>query len=222
MMCMQTDQDDERPFNTESVTQVNIKTFRTTGMNYCVQFTNALADVEISSLHEWLHEIFQQILDETIGRVAPQDQVRVVLHSNQLEYPITFPFMIPEHTERIFAEFERVIQYNQEFHLNDTVDVNVIHVTMPTGGKNRKRWEVNLENILKRKSRLFEFKTKTIWVWQERLSSLMSSLITILATVKYEIPIDHCKRVWHKNSTKTPAYLSDRVALTKLNNFKRT
>ena len=38
---------DERPFNIESVTQVNIKKFRTTGMNYRVRFTNALADVEM-------------------------------------------------------------------------------------------------------------------------------------------------------------------------------
>ena len=56
-------------------------------MNYRVQFTNALADVEITSLHEQLHEIFQQILDETIGSVPPQDQVRFVLHSNQLDKP---------------------------------------------------------------------------------------------------------------------------------------
>ena len=38
---------DERPFNIESVTQVNIKKFRTTGMNYRVRFTDALADVKV-------------------------------------------------------------------------------------------------------------------------------------------------------------------------------
>ena len=79
-------------------------------MNYRIHFTNALADVEISSLHEQLHEIFQRILDETIVGVPPQDQVRLVLHSNQLEYSIHFPFMTPARltTERILAEFERV------------------------------------------------------------------------------------------------------------------
>ena len=90
---------------------MNTKKFKTKAMNYRVQFTNALADVEITSLHEQLHEIFQQILDETIGGIPPQDQERFVLHSNQLEYPINFPFMAPGRltTERIFAEFERVI-----------------------------------------------------------------------------------------------------------------
>ena len=65
-------------------------------MNYRVQFTNALVDVEITNLHGRLHEMFQQVLDETIGGIPPQDQVRFVLHSNQLEYPINFPFMAPD------------------------------------------------------------------------------------------------------------------------------
>ena len=79
--------DNERPSYIESVRQVNTKKFKTKAMNYRVQFTNALADAEISSLHERLHEISQQVLDETIGGVPPQDQVRFVLHSNQLGYP---------------------------------------------------------------------------------------------------------------------------------------
>ena len=148
--------DNERPFYIESVTQVNTKKFRTKAMNYRVQFTNALADVEITSLHEQLPEIIQQILDETIGGVPPQDQVRFVLHSNQLDKPIHFPFMAAERltTGRILAEFERVIQSNQEFRLNDTVEINVIHVSMPIGGRGNKRSEVNLEKHLEKKKSL--------------------------------------------------------------------
>ena len=110
----QDDEDNERPFYIESVTQVNTKKFRTTAMNYRVRFTNALADVEITNLHQQLHETIQQILDKTIGGV-------------------------------------RVIQSNQQFRLNDTFDVNVIHVSMPSGGKGSKRSEVNLEKHLEKK-----------------------------------------------------------------------
>ena len=154
--------DNERPFYIESVRQVNTKKFKTKAMNYRVQFTNALADAEISSLHERLHEIFQQILDETIGGVPPQDQVRFVLHSNQLEYPINFPFMAPNRltTERILAEFERVIQSNKEFRLNDTVEMNVIHVSMPMGGKRSKRSEVNLEKHLDKKKSIVRIRNE--------------------------------------------------------------
>ena len=145
-------QDDERPFNIESLTQVNIKKFRTTGMNYRVWFTNAFADLEVSSLHDRLHEAFQQILDETIGGVPPLDQVHVILHLTQLEYPITFPFMAPHRltTERVLAEFQRVIQSNQGFRLNDAVDVNVIHISMPSGGKGSKRSKIYLEKHLQK------------------------------------------------------------------------
>ena len=74
---------DERPFYIESVRQVNMKKFRTKAMSYPVQFTSALADVEITSLHERFHEILQQVLDKTIGHVPPQNQVRFMLHFNQ-------------------------------------------------------------------------------------------------------------------------------------------
>ena len=153
---------DERPFYIESVRQVNTKKFRTKAMSYRVQFTNALADVEITSLHKRLHEIFQQILGETIGGVPPQDQVRFVLHSNQLEYPINFPFMAPDRltAQRILAEFERVIQSNKEFRLNDTVEINVIQVSMPIGGKGNKRSEENLEKHLEKKRSIIRIRNE--------------------------------------------------------------
>jgi hypothetical protein len=54
-------------------------------------------------------------------------------------------------TERVLAEFERVTQSNRHFHLNDSVDVNVVHVEMPHGGKGTKRSELNLEKHLTKK-----------------------------------------------------------------------
>ena len=142
----------ERPFYVESVRQVCTKKFKANATRYRVQFINVLADVEITSLHE-LHEIFQQILDETIGGVPPQDQVCFLLHSNQLDKPNHFPFMTADRLtmKHILAKFEQVIQSNQEFRLNDTVEINVIHVSMPIGGKGSKRSEVTLEKHLEKK-----------------------------------------------------------------------
>ena len=128
--------DNERPFYVESVTPVNTKKFRTQAMNY---------------------RIFQQILDETIGGVPPQNQVRFVLLSNQLDKPIHFPFMA---AERILAKFEHVIQSNQEFRLNDTVEINVIHLSMPVGGKGNKRLEVNLKKHLKKKKSIIRIQNE--------------------------------------------------------------
>ena len=54
-------------------------------------------------------------------------------------------------TERILTEIERVIQSHIKFRLNDSVEVNVIHVKMPKGGVGTKRSEVDLEKHLVKK-----------------------------------------------------------------------
>ena len=147
------DEDDERPYVIEGIKEVNVKKFRTKGTNYTLRFNNTMADVEIKNLHERLHDVFQQILDDTVGGVPSRDQIRLIIHSTQLKNPIAFPFNPAQDltTERILSDFQRVIQSNQHFRLNDTVDVNVIHVSMPSGGKRGKRTELNLEKHLEKK-----------------------------------------------------------------------
>ena len=206
--------DHERPFYVESVRQVYTKKFKTNATSYRVHFTNVFADVEITSLHEQLHDIFQQVMDETVGDVPPQDQVHFLLHSNQLDKPIHFPFMSAERltTEHILAKFEQVIQSNQEFRLNDTMEINVIHVSMPIGGKRSKRTKVNLEKHLEKK----------ICVWRELSWLPEPNSMTTLATGRYETTGDRCKRVWHRNFTKMPTCLSVRARSSKPNCSKRT
>ena len=116
----------------------------------------------MTNLHEQLCNIFQQILDDTIDGVPSHDQVRLIIHSNQLEYPIAFPFMAPERltSERVLSEFERVIQSNQNFRLNDSVDVNVPHVSLPVGCKGKKRADVNLEKHLEKKRSIIRIQNK--------------------------------------------------------------
>ena len=144
------DDEDERPYAIEGVKEVNIKKFRTKGTNYSLRFNNAMADVEIKDVHERLHDVFQHIFDDTVGDVPSHDQVRMIIHSTQLKNPIAFPFKPAQAltTERILSEVQRVVQSNQHFRLNDTVDVNVIHVRMPSWGKRGKRTELNLEKHL--------------------------------------------------------------------------
>ena len=84
--------DDERPYLIENVKEVNIDKFKTKGTNYTLRFNNIMADVEIKDVHERLHEVFQHILDDTVGGIPSRDQVRMIIHSTQLEYPIAFPF----------------------------------------------------------------------------------------------------------------------------------
>ena len=78
-----------------------------------------------------------------ITKDIPQnDQVRFVLRSPQFEYPISLPLLPLSRltTERVVAchtvRIERVIQSNREFRLNDSVQVNFIHVEIPVRVQN--------------------------------------------------------------------------------------
>jgi hypothetical protein len=145
-----------------NVKQVKVKQFRTTGVDYTVQFTDTFAHLELSEFHNRLHEIFQRVHDRVTRDVPSHDQVRLVLRSPQLDPPISLPFMPSQRltTEHVLAEIERVIQSNREFRLNDSVNVNVIHVEMPHGGKGTKRSEISLEKHLARKGSIIRIQNK--------------------------------------------------------------
>ena len=137
-------------FTVSNVKQVKVKKFNATGMDYTVQFMDTFAHLELSQYHDRLHEIFESLLNTVTQDIPMQDQVRFVLQSPQLETPISLPFLPRQRltTERVLAEIERVIQSNHEFRLNDSVNVNLIHVEIPNGGTGTKRSEINLEKYL--------------------------------------------------------------------------
>ena len=67
------------------------------------------------------------------------NEVLFIMNLTHLEYPISLPFMPKERltSERVLAEIERVVQSNNEFRLDDSINVNIVHVEMPHGGQER-------------------------------------------------------------------------------------
>ena len=94
--------------------------------------------------------------------MAPHDQVRLILNSHQLDKSISLPFLQRDRLtpERFLAAVERVVQSNDQFTLDDSVSVNVVHVEMPQGGTGRKRDVVNLESFLRKKDCIIQIKNK--------------------------------------------------------------
>ena len=94
-----------------SASQSEMKKFNTTGLDYKIQF-NDLQVRGILDVLSRLHQVFDSLLDRVTEGVAMHDQVRFIMHSPQLEYPISLPFMPREKltVERTLAEIERVIQ----------------------------------------------------------------------------------------------------------------
>ena len=142
-------------YNIESVKKHHSKKFGMTATDHMVRFNNVLAQVDLLESHERTQAIFHHLIEDITWDMDKKDQVRFVLRSEQLDTPISIPFLPVEQltTERVFSQIERVIQSNQEFRLNDTVTVDIIHVVAPQGsGKSRlKRTTLNIREYLKRK-----------------------------------------------------------------------
>ncbi len=76
------------------------------------------------------------------------DLVRFVLRTDQLDRPISLPFMPLSRLtpERVFSQIKRVVQSKQDFRLNKSVIVDIVHVEMPNGSGKRKRDNIDLES----------------------------------------------------------------------------
>ena len=131
------------------------------GTDYTVQF-NPLDVHGVSNVMSTLNSAFQHLFDSLTSDMAPHDQVRLILNSHQLDKSISLPFLQRDSLtpERFLAAVERVVPANDQFTLDDSVSVNVIHVKMPQGGTGRKRDVVNLESFLRKKDCIVQIKNK--------------------------------------------------------------
>ena len=127
--------------------------FNMTAKNYGVHFNNALDDVDLLESRKRTYGIFHHLIEDVTKGMNPNDQVRFVLRSDQLQTPISIPFCPLEEltVEKVLSNIEKVVQSNEDFRLNDTVTINLIHVEMPRGSGRRKRTTLNIRDHLKKK-----------------------------------------------------------------------
>ena len=126
-------------YEIESTRKHESKKFQMTATDHTVRFTNVVSDLDLIESYERTQKILEQLLNDVTEGMDERDQVRFVLRSDQLDTPISIPFMplIQLTPERVFSQIERVVQSNRDFRLNDTVTVDIIHVETPQGsGKN--------------------------------------------------------------------------------------
>ena len=151
-------------YQLESRRKYHSKKFGMTATDHRVRFNNVLADRDLLESYETTHKIIRHLLEDVKEGMAPNDQVRFILRSEQLETPISLPFMTVERLtpERIYSELERVIQSNQEFRLNDTVTIDLNHVLAPVGsrGKGKKRTTYNIDDFLDEKGSVVRIRNK--------------------------------------------------------------
>ena len=151
------EQDDDEQgqyyYHIESRKKYYSKKFGMTATDHRVRFNNVLDDFDLLESYESTLKIFHHLLEEVTEGMTPNDKVRFILRSDQLDTPISLPFLPVEQltTERVFSQIERVIQSNQDFRLNDTVTIDINHVKAPEGSGRSKRTTLKIRDHLKEK-----------------------------------------------------------------------
>ncbi len=109
----------ERFYTINEVRQVKTKKFRTTATDYSVSF-KGLEDLNVVQQGLNVRILFEQLLDDVTTGMKESDQIRFVLRTEQLDTPISLPFMpVSKLTpERVYSQIERVVQSHQEFRLD--------------------------------------------------------------------------------------------------------
>ena len=132
-------------YEIETTKKYNSKKFQMTATDHTIRFNNALSDLDLLESHERVQKIFDHLLNDVTGDMDERDQVRFVLRTDQLDTPISIPFMgvLQLTPERVFSQIERVVQSNRDFRLNDTVTVDILHVEAPQGsGRSRLKRDI--------------------------------------------------------------------------------
>ena len=160
----QNEEQEQNYYQIKPVRKHHSKKFNTTATNHSVRFNNVLDNVDLLESQKRTYTIFHHLIEDVTTDMNLNDQVRFVLRSDQLQTPISIPFCSVGEltTEKVLSHVEKVIQSNEEFRLNNTVNIDLIHVEMPKGsGKSRgKRNIVNIREYLGKKRSIIPINNK--------------------------------------------------------------
>ena len=149
----QNEEQEQDYYQIKPVREHHSQKFNMTAKNYGVHFNNLLDNVDLLESRKRTYGIFDHLIKDVTEGMNPNDQVRFVLSSNQLQTPIAIPFCSLEEltTEKVLSHVEKVVQSNEEFRLNTTVNIDVIRIEMPRGSGRLKRTTLNIRDYLKKK-----------------------------------------------------------------------
>ena len=160
----QNEEQEQDYYQIKPVREHHSQKFNMTAKNYGVRFNNVLDNVDLLESRKRTYGIFDHLIKDVTEGMNPNDQVRFVLSSDQLQTPIAIPFCSLEEltTEKVLSHVEKVVQSNEEFRLNNTVNIDVIRVEMPQGSgrSNVKRTTLNIRDYLKKKNSVIPINNK--------------------------------------------------------------
>ena len=143
-------------YHIKSMRKHHSKKFRMTATDHIIRFNNVLHDVDLLESHERTPINFPSLnRGRNLGHEPERPgTLRATFRSTPDTYFDTFSSLRGTYDRKgFFSQLEKVIQSNEDFRLNDTVTIDIIHVETPQGsGKsNLKRTTLNIREYLKKK-----------------------------------------------------------------------
>ena len=133
----------------------------------------------------FLRNILSDIIERTLANIQDRDYLRIVIQSEQLETPISIPFIRRDNwdIDRLMARIQDIVQSAKEWLLSGNFTITVYHVAMPEGGSNRfqprdRHIAFELEAWLKRK--------RSVVLVNNKLDNLCMSRSIVIAKAKLE------------------------------------
>jgi hypothetical protein len=132
--------------------QSYIPKFRTTSTNYKITFKGIEVD-NLPDILRTLRTLFQSIISNITEFMVPTDLIRLSVQCPELDFPITMPFtkVFELNAVRLLSEIERVLQSYEEFVLDESLDIEMIHASLPKGGVGKRCHCVDLPKMMKDK-----------------------------------------------------------------------
>ena len=145
--------DDPRQFYVMTkLKEQKMEKFRTTASTYRVKFRNI--DVgDVTDILNTLKRMFAAVLEDMTSHAKTGDLIRMTVQSPTLDFPIVVPFLrLQEVTvDRFLSEVERVLQSNEDFMIDEGLEIDITRVDMPSGSGRKKRIFANMDRFLKEK-----------------------------------------------------------------------
>ncbi|WAR05107.1 hypothetical protein MAR_020476 [Mya arenaria] len=135
----------------DKISEKRIEKFNSTASYYKI----SIKDMEIRELPniiKTLKQIFQSIIDSIAGKIPSTDKVRITMNNPQLDFPIVLPFMRRSEltVDILLSEIERVLQSYEQFVLDETFGLELVHVHLPTGSGTHGKPYVDISKMLKK------------------------------------------------------------------------
>ena len=102
-------------------------TFNTNVTTYELKFTHNMHSDHLPDIYKHIYDAIEMLLHYVLSQAGSRDLIRIVLHNQDLDYPIQIPFMKKENVsaELFLSEIECVLQSFEEFTIDELLLLTV-------------------------------------------------------------------------------------------------